>query len=98
MTLRGKEGIYVATEKTYKRASPGRALRGGTRVRGLVGAVEVRIKMEQLDGQERPRVWCAVHVDSKGRRVEPQPKVTQRTVRNLRRRFGKPQKFFGAGS
>ena len=56
------------------------------------------IKMEQLDGQERPRVPCAVHVDSKGRRVEPQPKVTQRTVRNLRRRFGKPQKFFGAGS
>ena len=35
--------------------------------------------MEQLDGQERPRVPCAVHVDSKGRRVEPQPKVTQRT-------------------
>ena len=79
------------------RNGPGRALRGGPGS-GLVGAVEVGLKTEQLYGKERPRVWCAVHVDPKGRRVEPQPKVTQRMVRNLRRWFRKPQKFFGAGS
>ena len=45
--------------------------------------------MGQLGSQERPRVLCAVHVDSKGRRVEPQPKVTNPMVRSG---------IYGAGS